>query len=225
MNHVSVVIPSLNKPHSRLCADYLNCIPFPHDVYWMSEQKSWPEAVNAGFEKSKGNDVLLMDDDIFLMPSTFAGFDDYYDMADIFGFKLLFTDGTIQHGGGIYRNGIIGHMGHGQEDVGQCNQKLLTCHLTTSLIYIKSHVIEKLKGMATDYPGMQFEDVDFCMRAIQAGFKLMYLPSPAIHLESASKKHLPMFKIKFTQNMLEVQRRFFADPNFTAQLSEYPKPI
>lgn len=225
MKEVIVVIPTMQRPHARLCETYLACLPFPVDVYWITAGRSWPEAVNLGLKEAKGRDVILMDDDVFITPETFSNFEQYYETADVFGFKLLFPDGLIQHGGGVYipTKESIGHRFFQEADAGQADAPVYTCHLTTSLVYIKSHVLETLGGMATDYPGIQFEDVDFCSRALKAGFKLLYIPNKAVHLQTASKKSLPMLSIKMMQNQNEWKKRFLGDPEFKKVLESYPQ--
>lgn len=223
MRQVDLIIPTLNKPHSKLCLEYLSHYYFVGKHIFVNEGKNWPTAINIGLSRTdKTSDVVLMDDDIFLMPNSFSYVSAYYNDADIFGFKLLFTDGTIQHAGGVFSGGNVGHRFFREPDNGQADKRCYLAHVTTSLIYIKREVIEKIGGMAEDYPGEQMEDVDFCLRALKAGFKIMYLPSPAVHLESATKREMPHFNIKMAQNMVELRRRHFQDQEFMKKIESYP---
>lgn len=223
---VELIIPTLNRPHSKICRDYLIHFPFVGERHFITEGKNWPTAINIGLRKTdKLSDVVLMDDDIFLTPNSFSYVSTYYDEADIFGFKLLFPDGTIQHAGGVFGGGSVGHRFFREPDNGQADKPTYLAHTTTSLIYIKRKVIDELGGMAEDYPGEQMEDVDFCLRAIKKGFKILYLPGMAVHIESATKRDLPQFKIKMAQNMIELRRRHFSDAEFYKTLESYPKPL
>lgn len=224
-----VIIPTLNRPHTAISAAYLKLLPpWVGGIHLVGPEyaNSWPGAINHGLAGvPKGRDVIIMDDDIFLMPDTFAKIEGMYDAADIFGFKLLYPDGRLQHAGGLFVDDKLGHRYWQQEDKGQADSPMYMAHVTTSLIYIKAHVIEKLGGMATDYPGVQFEDVDFCIRALKAGFRLLYLPSAAVHMESASKKHMDRFQITMQKNYLELRRRFFEDKETMKMLCSYPQPM
>lgn len=208
----------MGKRHLIDCIDSLKHIPFDYQLDLVLEGHNWPSAINIGLSRATG-DVILMDDDARVLPDTFKDFDKYYPKADIFGFKLLFADGSIQHAGAYVKDNQIHHFGHGE--AGGYDTTKYVCHVTTSFIYIKRKVLDKLKGMATDYPGDQFEDCDFCFRAIKAGFKILYLPNEAIHLESATKKTLDGFTDRMALNYAELKRRFFT-PEYLSILESYP---
>lgn len=227
MKTVDVVIPTLRKPHAFACLSNLRHMPWPINLHLVPEGRTWSEAVNMGLsETNPENDVVLMDDDVFIEPSTFSFLEGLYDQADLFGFKLRHADGSLQHAGGIWQDNMILHRGWGKPDDGSYDRPLYCCHVTTSLIYIKRSALNLLQGMATDYPGMQFEDVDFNFRALKAGLKIMYTPGPATHLESASKKTLGGFAEKMKLSQDELYRRHINGyPEFVAQLKKFPQPL
>lgn len=223
MRRPAVVIPSLGRPHLGVCLEFLKGHDWD-DLHIIQEGKSWPEAVNIGLSRvHAGQDVILMDDDIFLTPETFKNVPRHPTDSAIFGFKLWFPDGTLQHAGGEWNGQGIRHRFYQEEDRGQADQMLEVPHVTTSLCYITAQALEILKGMATDYPGMQFEDVDFCFRAIKAGIPIVYTPGPAVHMESASKKHLPLFNTRMAMNQIELGKRYLQDPEFVAKLESFSK--
>jgi O-antigen biosynthesis protein len=224
MNIVDVVIPSLQRPHAFRAIESLRHIPFGIRLHLVTAGKSWPEAINLGLKESTG-DVILMDDDVVLNADTFSTVEKYYNDADIFGFKLLFPDGAIQHAGGFIRGSQIGHLGFREPaDSPEFMVPRYVAHATTSLIYIKRHVLKKLGGMAENYPGMQFEDVDFNIRAIKAGFRILNLPQSAVHEQSASKQHLPDFQRKMAWNYKSLLQRHMGELATVELLASYPKP-
>lgn len=203
MRKVDVIIPTQHKHDvPKLLKEFQLYAPFYMVFHVIDDGHNWPTATNIGLKKAN-RDVILCDDDIELLPDTFKDFDDYYDKADMFGFKLLYPNRTIQHAGGFF----VGHYGqHSQEDK-FCTSRYCD-HITTSLCYIKKHVFEKIGYMAEDYPGEQFEDVDFTIRMKNAGFKKLYIPNKAIHHESATKKQtVKDFNKKMNLNYDELVRR------------------
>lgn len=228
MKNVEIIIPTLGHikktAHPYSCFERLRHVPWPSRLHVITGGRSWAEAINIGLAQTDGeSDVILMDDDVFLRPDTFSDLESNYDAADIFGFKLLFADGRIQHAGGIFRGGM-GHIGFGEVDGGQYDEPAYVCHVTTSLTYIKRHVINELKGMAL-LPGVQFEDVDWSLRALKANFRILYLPGAAVHLESATKKFMPQFQEKMAEAVAEVGRRHLSSDSFRALLETYPRPL
>lgn len=221
--NIDIVIPSLRHKHAFDCIERLRHVPFHYKLHFVTAGKSWAEAVNIGLFQTK-NDVLLMDDDVMLESDTLTQVIHEYEKADIFGFKLLFPDGRIQHAGGVFIDGEITHLGFGMPDKGQFSKPVYTCHLTTSLVYIKRKAINVLSGMDATYRGVQFEDVDFSFRALKAGLDLLYLPGRAVHLESATKKVEPNFHSRMAVNKQELYRRFMQDEDFKAFIKGFPSP-
>ena len=223
LKKVDVIIPTLRKVHAFSCFDRLHHIPWPYHLHVVTGGKTWAEAINIGLKQTDGkNDVILMDDDVFINESTFSRVEEFYPKSDIFGFKLLFSNNTIQHYGGIVRNGEIGHVGYEMQNDARFSVPLYVCHATTSLVYIKRHVLDRLVGMAEDIPGIQCEDVDFSFRALKNGFQIMVLPNDAIHLQSASKKFTPQFNDKVAVAFEEIKSRHFSDEEFLSRVEEFP---
>lgn len=223
---IDVIIPTLRRTHAFSCFEKLNHIPFPYKLHVITGGKTWAQAINIGLRQTdKKNDVILMDDDVFINADTFKSLESHFADADIFGFKLLFPDGKIQHAGGIVKNGEIGHIGFGQDDSDALKKAIRVCHATTSLIYIKRHVLDILEGMAEDIPGVQMEDVDFNFRALKAGFKIICLPETAVHIQSATKRFFDSFDEKVGLAYEEIKKRHFADREFLNLVQSYPKQI
>jgi len=195
-----------------------------HLIY---EGATWAQAVNIGIDESKEpGDFLIMDDDVFLREETFSLVEKHYNDADIFGFKLLFPDNRIQHAGGFVDGDAVTHFGYGGRPELYPDPQYVA-HVTTSLVYIKRHVIDKLGGMAIDIPGVQMEDVDFSFRALKAGFRILYLPGTAIHLESATKRNIfgTDFENRIKEAHSEIVLRHLNDEPFKQILGGFPKPL
>lgn len=184
---LDIILPTLNYPHLSNFLESLKYLPFDYELKMVSEGKNWAQAINIGLDyfKNSNNDILICDDDVVFLPETFKDFESKKDIADIIGFKLLYDDNTIQHGGCIiYPNGhILQEFKH--EENHELPERFVS-HCTTSLIYIKKDVINML-GHMHEFSGEQFEDVDFSLRALSEGFTIYFLDNTAMHFESKTK--------------------------------------
>jgi GT2 family glycosyltransferase len=219
---VDVIIPTKGLPHLIDCVVSLKHLPFPITLDVVREGSNWAEAVNIGLDRKSAsdNDILIMDDDVVLLSETFRSFSMWKSEADIFGFKLLFPDMTIQHAGGYIRRDGMTHVGFKKSE-NEFSFPMMCAHVTASLIYIKKHVFQKI-GKFTEMPGLQFEDVDFNLRALKDGFKILYLPTKAIHKETATKKEDPKFHERMAQNMDIVINKHLMDKAFLDMLDAFP---
>jgi GT2 family glycosyltransferase len=222
---ITLIIPTLNKPHLQACLDTLKHIPFEYKLLLVSDGKSWPEAINIGLAQSdKSDDVILMDDDVQLTADTFKDFQRSKAQADIIGFKLLFPDGTIQHAGGYWRT--FAGIDHYYLNKPDCWIPFnLVCHATTSLIYIKRHVLNELEGMRdNEKGGIHFQDLDFSWRALKAGFRIGVHPYSAFHHCSQTVGTAADFPERLQLGKQEVYDRHLTD-DFKAFIADFPMEV
>ena len=113
----------------------------------------------------------------------------------VVGAKLLYPDQTIQHGGVVIgsHDGLADHLFHQlpQESVGYLalphaarNVSAVTgaCLLTTTELY------QQFLGFDEERFGVQYNDVDYCLKVIQSGRRVVFTPQATlIHQTSASR--------------------------------------
>lgn len=101
----------------------------------------------------------------------------YYDNKDIIwsaGAKML------------WKKGLASQNGINTIDKGQYNKKLNVEFATGCCLLIPIEVIDSIGGLSTDY-FLYYEDTDYCIRALNAGFKIIYEPEAILyHKVSAS---------------------------------------
>lgn len=117
--------------------------------------------------------------------------------AGVVGPKIYFAKGFEYHKGRYqqsdlgkviwYAGGIIDwpnvngfHRGVDEVDNGQYDQQESTDFVTGCAIFIKRAVFEKI-GLFDERYFLYLEDLEFCQRAIRAGFKIVYAPKAIIH--------------------------------------------
>ncbi|MEH1903250.1 MAG: glycosyltransferase [Nostoc sp.] len=146
------------------------------------------------------------------------------DGVGVVGAKLLYPDQTIQHAGVVvgYHNGLADHLFHRlhKEEVGYIclphaarNASAVTgaCMLTSTNLY------RELGGFDEDNFAVEYNDVDYCLRVLKSGKRIVYTPQAIlIHETSASrgKTYNPREHIKFIEKYNN-----FIDPFFNRNLN------
>lgn len=112
------------------------------------------------------------------------------------GARLWYPDQTLQHGGVIL--GLGGVAGHAFPHIprghpGYFNRAMLqqNCSAVTgACVAVRRNVFEELGGFDEKNLGVTFNDIDFCLRLTQRGYRVVWTPSAnLIHHESASRGH------------------------------------
>jgi GT2 family glycosyltransferase/glycosyltransferase involved in cell wall biosynthesis len=151
--------------------------------------------VNRGLRASDPErDVVVLNSDIEALPSwlqclQYAAY--RYDDGGIVGAQLQYPDGRIQFGGTVRnrdRPEWFDHRYRGKPATwGPACQASPALAITGACMYVRREVIERV-GLLDERYAMAYEDVDWCLRAWQAGFRVLYFPSAQlVHHESATR--------------------------------------
>lgn len=110
------------------------------------------------------------------------------------GPMLLYTDRTVQHGGVVL--GIGGIAGHAHKylrsDVAGFQSRLHLCQnfsaVTGACLIVRAAIWRDLGGLDEKELAVNYNDVDFCLRAASAGYRNLYVPDVQLyHYESKSR--------------------------------------
>jgi GT2 family glycosyltransferase len=148
-------------------------------------------ALNAAPED---DDLVLLNSDVLALPGWLESLQHAAYGADdvgIVGPKLLYPDRTIQSAGSYRNLGAPEWFDHRHRfkpaDYGPANLDAPCIAVTGACMYVKRELTEAIGLLDERYP-MAYEDVDWCLRAWDAGFRVMYHPQASlIHLESKSR--------------------------------------
>jgi GT2 family glycosyltransferase len=146
------------------------------------------------------------------------------------GAKLLYPDGRIQHAGVIL--GIGGVAGHSHKyfqgsDPGYFKRNILrhsVSAVTAACLLIKAELFHKVNGFDEKHLAVAFNDVDFCLKVRELGFRNIYTPyATLLHHESVSRGHedspekIARFsrEIKYMQKKWDLKNDPYYNPNLT----------
>jgi GT2 family glycosyltransferase/glycosyltransferase involved in cell wall biosynthesis len=161
-------------------------------IYTAEQNQGFVGNMNAGAEFSRGEYLVLLNNDTVIAPNAFDHLLETFtqhDRVGLVGAKLLNRDGTLQEAGGIiWRDGSGWNYGRDQNaqdprfnyvrDVDYCSGAALA---------IKREVFLQLGGFDTYYAPAYYEDTDLAFRVRDNGLRVLYQPAAEIyHLEGVS---------------------------------------
>lgn len=152
--------------------------------------------LNRGVAASRGEVLLFLNDDVEVVsPDWVESMVQFAQMPAVgaVGARLLFPTGHIQHSGVIVLNGNPGHafydaLGHdpGYFLSNRVNRNYLA--VTGACLMVRREVYHQVGGMDERFP-VNYNDVDFCLKLHQAGFRNLVTPfAELIHHESATRQ-------------------------------------
>jgi GT2 family glycosyltransferase len=152
--------------------------------------------INVGAVRSKGEHLLLLNDDIevatpnwlerMVMYSAHPG-------IGAVGGKLLWEDGRLQHVGVEFEGGLPGHLcrGFGGEYRGYGNSIRIArdCLAVTGACLMTSReLFEEVGGLSPAFP-VNYNDIDYCLKLHSRGERIVYDPDLVMyHFESSSRE-------------------------------------
>jgi GT2 family glycosyltransferase len=151
--------------------------------------------VNRGIEAADPErDVVILNSDVIALPGWLAYLQAAAHSSDdvgVVGAKLLYPDHRIQFAGTVRNLGAPEWFDHRyrfrHSFWGPANVPQTVLAVTGACMYVKRDVIDKVGPLDPAYP-MAYEDVDWCLRAWQAGYRVVYWPLANLyHLESATR--------------------------------------
>ena len=165
------------------------------------ENRGFSANTNRGLRASDPErDVVVLNSDIEALPSWLQclqyaahgyeagpGWED----VGIVGAQLQYPDGRIQFGGTVRNREKPEWFDHryrfkppGWGPAGRASPALA---VTGACMYVRREVIERI-GLLDERYGMAYEDVDWCLRAWLAGFRVLYFPAAQlVHHESVTR--------------------------------------
>lgn len=165
-------------------------------VHYDAPRFSLAEKINLGCAQAKGDFLVIMNDDIRVISDDWLGL--MLGMAQregvgAVGPKLLFPDGRIQHAGVVILGGCPGHAYYEWpgDSEGYALGAMVTRNclaVTGACLMVAKSLFDEVGGFSLQYP-LNYNDVDFCLKLHERGYRSVYLPQAVLyHYEGVSKE-------------------------------------
>ena len=198
---------------------------------------NWSVLNNEAAAEARGDVLLLLNNDIAALEKNWLAplaAEAMRPGIGIVGAKLLYPDGTVQHAGVWFGpgGGPVHLLRHAAEDdrgyLGQLAVPRNLLAVTGACLAIRRAVFNEIGGLDARFP-VAFNDVDLCLRARQAGYRVLWTPLVTLrHLEAASRgdpasgARPAQEQQSFAQFRAIWGARLDADPYFNANLDLGP---
>lgn len=171
-----------------IAGDKLVLVPF-------AEPFNFSAKCNVGFLAARGQVVVLLNDDMEVVS------DGWLEQlvaplaepdVGMTGAHLLYSDGTMQHAGLVFRSNHYGHafLGALEGDSAEFGAMLVNREasgLTAACVALRRSVYEDVGGLCEELPG-SFNDVDLSFKVGNAGYRLLWLVDVKLyHFESRTR--------------------------------------
>lgn len=147
---------------------------------------------NQGVERASGPYVLLLNSDAFVLPGAIEAAAETMESdpaIGVVGGPLLALDGTLQEAGNlVWRDGSAQGYGRG-DDPGRPEYRFRrdVDYVSGAFLLTRRELWTKLGGFDEGYAPAYYEDVDYCFRVWDEGYRVVYEPlAAALHYEYGS---------------------------------------
>jgi GT2 family glycosyltransferase len=175
---------------------------------------NFSKLMNIGAGLAKGEYLLLLNNDVEIIHADWLDIMVSYAQQKrigAVGVKLLYPDDTVQHAGVVIGlGGIAGHsfVGAYKDDPGYFNYIQSVNNyaaVTAACLMCRKEVFDEVNGMDETFE-VEYNDVDFCLKMMEAGFNNVYLPQVELyHYESATRGHPHQSKPSYERHLKEMK--------------------
>jgi len=210
---------------------------FPYNIPF-----NFSKLVNFGVSKAEGSLICLLNNDMEIIEENWLAEMVRHALrkeVGVVGTKLLYPDGTIQHAGvimGIWNGADHAFKGEKEEDGYMYRLSTTQNYLavTGACMMFRKEIFDEVGGFDEEF-SIDFNDVDFCLKVFENGYRILLTPyAVLIHLESKSKLEVKDEEIARKEIFLlrekwrkYIQRDPYYNPNLTiydTNFELYPIP-
>ena len=205
-NHRIVVVDNHNASLKR--RDWLKSQGVRLESHRYAPPFNFARKLNHALSFVESEQVVLLNDDLEVATTdwieSLLEFSQQPEIG-VVGAQLLYPDGRIQHAGVVLGiNGSAGHVFHGMPSAlvgynGYSHVVRNFSAVTGAVMATRMSIVRELGGFDEGF-AIDFNDIDFCLRARRRGLRVVYTPyARLVHFEGSTEK-------RAAQNPSEVQR-------------------
>ncbi len=206
----------------------------PHKVVPFPEPFNFSRIINCGARHATGRYLLLLNNDTEVIArdwlSALVEFG-HQEAIGIVGARLLYPNRTIQHAGvtlGIC-GGVAGHSllqlpADSPYYFGFAGVIRNCSAVTAACMLVRHDIFDRVNGFDESMP-VAFNDVDFCLRVLRAGYRIVYQPHALLyHHESKTRGYgidpadIQRMKDRWGASLLQDP---YYNPNLTLDATDY----
>jgi GT2 family glycosyltransferase len=231
---IIVVDNGTNEPH---CLDYLKQLQHSGTASIIKDDRAFnfSRLMNLACKSAQGSYLCFLNNDVEVINNNWLS-EMVSVMAQpnvgIVGAKLFYPDKTIQHSGIILGiGGIAGHghknfdgESHGYGDRLICRQEISA--VTGACMLTSADIFKSVGGFNEEDLPVAFNDVDYCMKVRQRGYKVLWTPfAELIHHESKSRglEDTEQKQARFRSEIAYMQEQWadslYTDPYYNPNLT------
>ena len=226
-----------NGSDDSATVDYLNVLAKDSRIRVVRDERAFNYSAlnNMAVKLARGELIGLLNDDIEVITPDWLS--EMVAIAvqpavGVVGARLWYPDKTLQLAGVILGiGGVAGHAAHGlpEGESGYFRRAILQqgfSAMTAACLLVRKAVYERVGGLNETELQVAFNDVDFCLRLREAGYRNVWTPYAELyHHESATRgqEDTPGKRARFAGEIAYMQRRWgdwlANDPAYTPNLT------
>jgi glycosyltransferase involved in cell wall biosynthesis len=233
-NYEIIVID--NNSDDLAALNYFNEIQSHSNIRVIKDDRpfNYSELNNSAVDQARGDYVVLLNNDIEVMSRNWLAEMLSYGIqpgVGAVGARLWYPNNTAQHAGVVI--GIAGWAGHAHRGFAKCagyvGRMALVSNfsaVTGACLLISKKLYQQLGGLNAKDLKVACNDVDFCLRLVQKGYRNVFTPNANLyHHESATRGHedSPEKQARFAAEVAYMKKKyanfFDHDPAYNRNLT------
>lgn len=188
-----------NDSRETATRDYLNFLEesCAAKIYRYSGPFNYSAVNNFGARHARGDVLILLNNDVEVVSPDWL--EELVGQAlrpevGVVGARLTFPDGTIQHAGvtlgigGVASHAFYGSPRHTAKHFSHLHLLRNVSAVTGACLATRKSIFEEVGGLDEQELEVGYNDVDYCIRLVQQGYRVLYTPyAELVHHESKSR--------------------------------------